>query len=107
MRKQERILVAGFDKVATLATIATMNTFTAKEAKNNFGRLLDEARQFPVFVKKNGRHVAVVMSAEEYEFLETLSDAYWGKRALEAEKEGFIGAEKSEKLMKRMLNAHD
>ena len=87
--------------------MATMNTFTAKEAKNNFGRLLDEARRVPVFIKKNGRQVAVMMSAEEYEFLETLSDAYWGKRAIEAGKQGFIGVKKSEKLLKHMLNARD
>ncbi len=41
-------------------------TFTAKEAKNNFGRLLDEARQFPVAIEKNGRRVAVLMSVEKY-----------------------------------------
>ncbi len=41
-------------------------TFTAKEAKNNFGRLLDEARRFPVFVTKNGRVVVVVISIEKY-----------------------------------------
>lgn len=81
-------------------------TFSAKEAKNNFGRLLDEARRFPVFVEKNGRQVAVVMSSEEYEFLETLSDAHWAKRARQAEKGGFIGVKKSEKLLKQMLNAH-
>lgn len=41
-------------------------TFTAKEAKNNFGRLLDEARHSPVAVERNGRQVAVVMSVERY-----------------------------------------
>ena len=45
-------------------------TFTAKEAKNNFGRLLDEARQFPVAIEKNGRRVAVVMSAEAFDVSE-------------------------------------
>ncbi|TSC84596.1 MAG: hypothetical protein G01um101417_127 [Parcubacteria group bacterium Gr01-1014_17] len=41
-------------------------TFSAKEAKNNFGRLLDEARHSPVGVERNGRRVAVVMSVERY-----------------------------------------
>jgi len=83
-------------------------TFTAKEAKNNFGRLLDEARRFPVFVKKNGRQVAVVMSSEEYEFVETLSDIYWAKRAKEAGKQGFIGVKASMKYLNSVLkrNAH-
>ena len=78
-------------------------TFSAKEAKNNFGRLLDEARRVPVFVKKNGRQVAVVMSSEEYEFLEALSDAYWGKRAQQAAKGGFIWVNASMKYLMSIL----
>ena len=78
-------------------------TFTAKEAKNNFGRLLDEARRVPVFIKKNGRQVAVVMSSEEYEFLETLSDAHWAKRAQQAAKGGFIGVKASMKYLNSVL----
>ena len=46
-------------------------TFTAKEAKNNFGRLLDEARHSPVAVEKNGRRVAIVMSVERFNASET------------------------------------
>ena len=45
-------------------------TFTAKEAKNNFGRLLDEARHAPVAIEKNGRKVAVVVSIERYAVFE-------------------------------------
>ncbi len=47
-------------------------TFTAKEAKNNFGRLLDEARHSPVAVEKNGRRVAVMVSVEHYNASEAL-----------------------------------
>ncbi len=47
-------------------------TFSAKEAKNNFGRLLDEARHSPVAVEKNGRRVAIVMSVEKYNASEAL-----------------------------------
>ena len=64
---------------------------------------MDEARRFPVFVKKNGRRVAVVMSSEEYEFLETLSDVYWVKRAREAQKKGTIGIAASEKYLTSVL----
>lgn len=81
-------------------------TFTAKEAKNNFGRLLDEARRIPVIIKRNGRKVAVMLSLEEYNFLEALSDAYWAKRAKSAEKKGFVGVKKSNKLMERLLHAY-
>lgn len=51
-------------------------TFTAKEAKNNFGRLLDEARHAPVAVKKNGRMVAVVMSVEKYNASEVFKNGH-------------------------------
>lgn len=95
------------DKVATLATIAFMitTTFTAKEAKNNFGRLLDEARRFPVAVLKNGRRVAVVMSSDEYDEFETKRDAYWGRLAGHAHKNGYIGRAKSMKILKAALDA--
>ena len=44
---------------------------TATEAKNRFGELLDLARKQPVHVQKNGRTVAVVVSPEQFERLET------------------------------------
>jgi prevent-host-death family protein len=44
----------------------TMQTLTAKEAKNAFGRLIDLARAEPVTVAKHGRPVVVVMAAEEF-----------------------------------------
>ena len=51
-------------------------TFSAKEAKNNFGRLLDEARISPVTIEKNGKKVAILMSVEEYEE-ESASAEFW------------------------------
>ena len=72
--------------------------FSAKEAKNNFGRLLDEARLSPV---------AVVMSMEEYNEFESRRDAYWGRRAQKAHKKGYIGVTKSLKLLNDALNARD
>lgn len=44
-----------------------MQTMNALEAKNRFGRLLDEARRHPVTITKNGRAAVVVMSIEDYE----------------------------------------
>jgi prevent-host-death family protein len=41
-------------------------TMTATDAKNRFGELLDMARKEPVFVQKNGRTVAVMISPEDY-----------------------------------------
>jgi prevent-host-death family protein len=46
-----------------------MTTLSAREAKYNFGRLIDTARAGPVVVEKHGRPVVVVLSVEEYERL--------------------------------------
>ena len=40
--------------------------FDASEAKNRFGRLLDAAQSGPVRIRKNGRDVAVIMSADAF-----------------------------------------
>ncbi len=77
--------------------------FTAKEAKNNFGRLLDEARRFPVFVKKNGRVVVVIISIEKYLELKARQVAYLGKRDKRAEKKGSKETYKNATFLKHMV----
>jgi prevent-host-death family protein len=47
--------------------VPIMDTMTAADAKTNFGALLDKAQREPVTISKNGRPVAVVMSATAYE----------------------------------------
>lgn len=49
-----------------------MHTVSAKEAKYNFGRLIDTARAQPVTVEKHGRPVVVVLAIEEYERLKAI-----------------------------------
>jgi len=44
-----------------------MKSIAAKEAKNNFGELMDTAQREPVTIERRGRAVAVIMSANEYE----------------------------------------
>ena len=44
-----------------------MDTIPAADAKTNFGALLDKAQREPVTISKNGRPVAVVMSADAFE----------------------------------------
>jgi antitoxin Phd len=83
----------------------TQTTFTAKEAKNNFGRLLDEARISPVTIKKNNRDFAVVISAEKYKGFEEMEDSYWISKAELAKKEGFVGTKKSLKILSDIINA--
>lgn len=84
---------------------AKKNTMSASDAKNNFGELLEVARKTPVRIERNGRPVAVVISAEEFERMEALEDAWWAKQAEEALKEGMNDQEASEKLIAEMLNA--
>lgn len=50
-----------------------MRTVSAKDAKYNFGELIDKARAAPVTVAKYGRPVVVVMAVEEYERLKGLA----------------------------------
>lgn len=62
----------GIDVAAIVATInpsaqdCRMKTLAAREAKYNFGRLIDTARAEPVVIEKHGRPVVVVMAVEEY-----------------------------------------
>lgn len=49
-----------------------MRTFTAAEAKNKFGALVDLARASPVAITKYDRPVLVVMAIEEFERLQTV-----------------------------------
>ena len=46
-----------------------MKALSAREAKYNFGRLIDTARAEPVVIEKHGRPVVVVIAVEEYEKL--------------------------------------
>jgi len=43
-----------------------MKFMSAKDAKNEFGLLLDTARAEPVTIEKHGRPVVVVLAVEEF-----------------------------------------
>jgi prevent-host-death family protein len=49
-----------------------MQTLSARDAKYNFGRLIDTARAEPVTVEKHGRAVVVVLAVEEYQRLKAI-----------------------------------
>ncbi len=49
-----------------------MRTFTASEAKNKLGELIDLARASPVAITRYDRPVVVVMALEEFEWLKEL-----------------------------------
>ena len=68
---------------------------TATEVKNKFGKFSDIARNEPVIVEKTGCKTIVLIAFEEYERLTQIEDAYWAEMAARAEKEGYVGSEKS------------
>lgn len=47
-----------------------MESITASDAKKGFGTLLMKVQKAPQTINKNGRPVAVMVSAEEYEALQ-------------------------------------
>jgi prevent-host-death family protein len=72
---------------------------SATSAKNKFGNLIDNAMSEPVFIEKKGRPVVVVLSVMEYQRLIDIEDRYWGEKAVNAAKEGFLSAEESQKWL--------
>lgn len=44
-----------------------MTTFAAREAKRQFGRLIDTSQREPVTIEKHGRPVAVLLSKHAYD----------------------------------------
>ena len=62
-----------------------MDTLSASEAKTHFGDLLIKAQRAPVQINKNGKSVAVVISAEDYESMEALKLRLAQARARQAE----------------------
>ncbi len=49
-----------------------MKTVAAKDAKNRFGQLIDDAQRGPVTVEKNGRPFVVVQSYEDFQIAQRL-----------------------------------
>ena len=84
-----------------------MKKSSAKEAKDEVGRLIDTALQEPVEGQKKGRPVAVLLSLNEYKRFQAHEDAFWARKADKASKEGFIGVDASEKFLTSLLNAKE
>ena len=81
-----------------------MKTARATAVKNQFGQFLEMALTEPVVISKTGRRVAVLLSWPEYERLSALEDELWAKKALQAEKEGYLGPAASRKFIRGKLN---
>jgi len=85
-------------------TLFKGNTIDAREAKNNFGALIDAARRRPIYIKKHGRKVAIMLSPEEFALFEHMEDLVWGKKAMAAMKKGgFLGPKKSAAFLKSIV----
>ena len=61
-----------------------METIAATEASNRFGQLLDLALQEPVTIEKKGRQVAVILSVEEYNRMESTIENLQDQRLQES-----------------------
>jgi prevent-host-death family protein len=74
-----------FLKLAILAILLRSNpewrmkAVSAKDAKYNFGRMIDMARAEPVVSEKHGRPVVVVVAVEEFERLQKITQNLAGK----------------------------
>ena len=61
-----------------------MEALNANEAKTQFGDMLIKAQRSPIQINKNGKPVAVVISIDEYENIETLKIEFLKSRAEKA-----------------------
>lgn len=57
-----------------------MQTLSARDAKYNFGRLIDTARAQPVTVEKHGRPGVIVLAVEEYHRLKLIESKHQAER---------------------------
>jgi len=53
-----------------------METLNASDAKREFGELLMKAQREPVSINKNGKPIAVLVSAVEYQEIEMMKKSY-------------------------------
>ncbi len=87
-----------------------MEILNATDAKREFGEVLLKAQSMPVGINKNGKPVAVVVSASEYEELEALREEWLRaelKKGMGNLQSGRVTDGKSviDRLRKRITNA--
>lgn len=66
------------------------------------GQYLDAAERSPVIIKKSGRVKSVLISNELYQKFMALEDAFWARRAKQAEAGGDLGEDETDKLLMRI-----
>ena len=60
-----------------------METLNASDAKREFGEMILKVQQAPVGINKNGKPVAVVISAHDYAILEKMKEEWLRSRIKE------------------------
>lgn len=58
----------------------------------------------PVWIRKSGRDVAVIVSRPDYQRLAALEDQIWAEQANKAEAEGYLGTSASPEFLRRKLD---
>jgi prevent-host-death family protein len=76
-----------------------MKTFSATDAKQNFGHLIATIDQEPVTIQKTNKDVAVVVSITRYQELKRMEDILYGEAAKLAIKEGVLSSKGSEDFL--------
>lgn len=69
------------------------------ELENQVGQYLRTVITEPIIIEKTGCPMAVMMSYTDYERLKEFEDAFWGLKAIEAEKSGYLGNKSMSELM--------
>ena len=64
-----------------------MEALSANEAKTQFGELLLKVQRAPVQINRNGKPVAIVISVDEYESIESLKKSLLQARVAKAKED--------------------
>jgi prevent-host-death family protein len=84
-----------------------MTTTSATELKNHLGAYLDTALTEPVFIQKSGRSIAVLVSQQQYAYLQALEDELWALRAQLAEQSGYLGVDRTQQAFSDLFQKDD
>jgi PHD/YefM family antitoxin component YafN of YafNO toxin-antitoxin module len=79
-----------------------MKTLTSSEARQGFSTLLSTVKIEPVSILKQGKVVAVMISATRHSELERIEDILYGKAAEIAIKEGVVQHKEAQDLLDRI-----
>ena len=73
----------------------------AIKLQNQVGHYLEAALTEPVIIEQTGKPMTVMISYADYERFLAIEDAFWAKKALEAEAKGhFFGETSLDELMR-------